>query len=61
MKFPIQGICTLDPLKGECKNTIPRWFYSKRHKTCYLYAYGACLGGANNFRTRWECEKTCRE
>uniref|UniRef100_A0A8D0C2U0 Uncharacterized protein n=1 Tax=Salvator merianae TaxID=96440 RepID=A0A8D0C2U0_SALMN len=52
-------ICALPPVNGPCLALFTRWFYSPRARRCQTFTYGGCLGNANNFNTRSQCEQRC--
>ena len=35
------------------------WHYDQKYKQCNSFKYGGCLGNANRFKGREECEQTC--
>ena len=35
------------------------WHYDQKYKQCNSFEYGGCLGNANRFKGREECEQTC--
>ena len=49
-QFRAEGICT-----GE----TTMWHYDQKYKQCNSFKYGGCLGNANRFKGREECEQTC--
>lgn len=54
-------VCTLPPDSGPCEALGYRWFYNPRSGECEQFTYGGCQGNANNFGSRLECQKACRD
>ncbi|XP_068732690.1 papilin-like isoform X2 [Montipora capricornis] len=52
-------ICALPKKPGPCKAHMPRWFYNTAKAKCERFIYGGCKKNANNFITKYECDKTC--
>lgn len=48
-------------ITGACEGYFPTWYYDVDRKQCGQFIYGGCLGNANNFKTRDECEALCSE
>jgi hypothetical protein len=65
--FDTCGDCNSDPEIGSawtgyaCKARIPRYYYDQDHQTCKKFYYGGCLGNNNNFHTKKDCSKACKE
>ena len=53
------GACVLPRVSGPCEGYYPLWYYDKERKGCAQFVYGGCLGNANRFETREDCENTC--
>ncbi|PRD22731.1 UNVERIFIED_CONTAM: Kunitz-type U19-barytoxin-Tl1a [Trichonephila clavipes] len=52
-------VCTLPVKEGPCKNEQPRWYHDYEAHKCKQFVYTGCLGNANNFKTKEECESMC--
>ncbi|XGW25344.1 hypothetical protein V3C99_006626 [Haemonchus contortus] len=52
-------VCGLNPERGPCSVTVPRYFYSPFNQTCSSFDYGGCSGNLNNFATKEHCEAFC--
>eukprot|EP00731_Ephydatia_muelleri_P003187 Em0001g3187a len=52
-------VCGLPSETGPCKAHMIRYFYNVESAACEQFVYGGCLGNANNFKSREECEKSC--
>ncbi|XP_060548712.1 WAP four-disulfide core domain protein 8-like [Pantherophis guttatus] len=50
--------CHLPAKPGPCPAVHRRYFYSRSHGRCRFFLYG-CMGNANNFRSRSECQRAC--
>ncbi|XP_033732055.1 chromatin assembly factor 1 subunit A-A-like [Pecten maximus] len=55
-----QKICDLQPDQGNCGARYIRWFYHKGQNKCNWFYYGGCDGNQNNFKSKHQCEETCR-
>jgi len=53
------NICILSKDPGNCKGTIPRWYFDTKQAKCLKFVYSGCLGNANNFETEYECNDNC--
>ncbi|CAK9814021.1 Ppn [Anthophora quadrimaculata] len=51
--------CFLPKISGPCEGYIPSWYYDTGRKMCGQFIWGGCLGNANKFKTREECEELC--
>ncbi|CAD7079099.1 unnamed protein product [Hermetia illucens] len=56
-----QGQCSLQKAEGDCYALIPRFYYNAESNECLKFHYGGCGGNDNNFLTKEECEKACKE
>ncbi|XP_076460366.1 PI-actitoxin-Afv2b-like [Babylonia areolata] len=54
-----ESICSLPSETGPCRAMIPRYFYDTKSGTCQMFTYGGCLGNANNFEKKENCEAAC--
>ena len=56
-------VCTMPLRNGDerimCAGHFERWYYTSSTGTCERFIYGGCLGNANNFLTKRECESSC--
>ena len=51
--------CEVEANRGECKATIPRFFFNPRKGVCEPFIYGGCGGNGNNFESLKECLQQC--
>ena len=54
-------ICTLPAQVGDCRASVPAWYYNSVDGTCKEFTYGGCGGNDNNFNTQQLCEKACKK
>ncbi|XP_036145237.1 papilin isoform X3 [Monomorium pharaonis] len=54
-----KAACFLPKIAGPCEGYHPTWYYDAGRKQCGQFVYGGCLGNANKFKTREECEELC--
>ncbi|XP_019882164.2 papilin isoform X4 [Camponotus floridanus] len=54
-----KAACVLPKIAGPCEGYHPTWYYDAGRKQCGQFIYGGCLGNANKFKTREECEELC--
>ncbi|XP_077270107.1 proteoglycan-like sulfated glycoprotein papilin isoform X5 [Temnothorax americanus] len=54
-----KAACFLPKIAGPCEGYHPTWYYDANRKQCGQFVYGGCLGNANKFKTREECEELC--
>lgn len=52
--------CYLPPQPGKCDAKFTRWYFNRHSKQCSWFHYGGCGGNENRFRTKEECEQTCK-
>lgn len=52
-------ICALPKDAGSCFAVMPRWYFDAKAGKCFQFAYGGCMGNANNFHTHEDCKNTC--
>ncbi|XP_032317135.1 WAP four-disulfide core domain protein 8 isoform X1 [Camelus ferus] len=56
---PYAEPCMLPLSQGNCKNSAERYYFDVEHQVCMSFTYGGCLGNANNFRWKEDCERAC--
>lgn len=56
---PGSARCYLPKVAGVCTGNDVRWFYDQKYKQCSSFQYGGCLGNANRFLEKDDCEETC--
>ncbi|VDP94253.1 unnamed protein product, partial [Echinostoma caproni] len=56
-----QQVCQLPSDPGPCRSNKARYYYDTKTGQCRIFLYGGCLGNANRFVTRRECEIACAE
>ncbi|CAO1300999.1 unnamed protein product [Diamesa serratosioi] len=49
--------CVLRQDSGPCKAFFVKWYYTG--SDCRQFVYGGCLGNANRFDTKEECDARC--
>ncbi|CAF0900990.1 unnamed protein product [Adineta ricciae] len=56
-----ENMCLEKPkIMGNCKGDHPRFSFVKETGACEKFTYGGCGGTRNNFKTKKECESSCR-
>ena len=64
MRFSKSGgrsaVCNLPRVVGRCRAAFPRWYFNRATGRCQRFIFGGCGGNANNFKTKAQCERTCR-
>lgn len=50
--------CNLKPEVGNCKASIPKYYYDQKEKKCKEFIWAGC-DGVVPFDTMEECEKDC--
>ncbi|XP_033735426.1 papilin-like isoform X3 [Pecten maximus] len=53
------AICMLQPDKGNCVQSVQRYYYDVAQDACVSLDYGGCGGNANNFESRIACVNKC--
>ncbi|XP_011292137.1 kappaPI-actitoxin-Avd3c [Musca domestica] len=54
--------CDQPPMEiGQCRATQKRFTYVAKSNECVAFNYGGCRGNDNNFATKSECEKKCKQ
>ncbi|XP_014217269.1 papilin isoform X2 [Copidosoma floridanum] len=56
-----KDICYLPKISGPCEGYQPTWYFDGERKQCGQFIYSGCLGNANRFKSREECEERCSE
>ncbi|XP_043274071.1 papilin [Venturia canescens] len=56
---PGKEACYLPKIAGRCEGYHPKWYYDTERKQCGQFIYGGCLGNANRFESREQCEELC--
>jgi len=56
---PGSAMCYLPRAEGICTGQTTMWHYDQKFKQCNSFTYGGCLGNANRFKGREDCERTC--
>ena len=49
----------MDPVRGDCFEVIPRWYFNSRTGSCRRFSYSGCGGNDNNFQAQDECHNVC--
>ena len=49
-------ICILR-VSGVCTGNYESYYYDPTFKQCVAFNYGGCLGNANRFKTKLDCEQ----
>lgn len=52
-------VCNLPKIAGPCEGYYPTWYFDAERGQCGQFIYGGCLGNANRFKTREECNSQC--
>ncbi|XP_068234682.1 papilin isoform X9 [Palaemon carinicauda] len=52
-------ICKLPVETGNCRASIPSWYYNEETQRCIGFSYGGCGGNANRFQSVELCERQC--
>lgn len=52
-------ICTQSLQVGNCKATIPRYYFNRVTQMCEQFAYTGCKGNDNNFQVLDDCQHLC--
>ncbi|XP_013198315.2 boophilin-G2-like [Amyelois transitella] len=52
--------CHLQPLKGNCKDKLKRFYYDAQLDKCANFTFSGCKGNKNNFESELECERRCK-
>ncbi|KAJ8707071.1 hypothetical protein PYW08_011205 [Mythimna loreyi] len=55
----INPICLQDKKVGNCRASIPSFFYNRKTRKCEGFTYGGCNGNDNRFGSKEECEAVC--
>nr|XP_046466549.1 papilin isoform X8 [Neodiprion pinetum] len=54
-----RDVCFLPKVVGPCDGYYPTWYYDTDRKQCAQFIYGGCLGNANKFNSKEDCEELC--
>ncbi|KAM9270531.1 kunitz-type protease inhibitor 2 [Cariama cristata] len=57
--LPVSELCSLPKVVGQCRASMPRWWFNITSGSCQSFIFGGCHGNANNFLTERECQKSC--
>ena len=57
--FPVQSACVLPPLRGNCNESLIRWYFNQDTRTCSEFEFTGCHENRNNFFTEQECLSHC--
>ena len=52
--------CSQPVLSGQCRASIPRFYYDQSLGQCQPFLYGGCGGNDNNFATMDQCRRQCQ-
>ncbi|KAF5402424.1 hypothetical protein PHET_04464, partial [Paragonimus heterotremus] len=61
MANSLEEVCQLPMDRGPCGAHLPRYYYNPKSSECQMFLYGGCLGNANRFISRQECQTACAE
>lgn len=53
-------ICKQPQLIGPCKQSIPRYYYNSKNKSCETFLFGGCDANENNFASLESCYFNCK-
>ncbi|KAM9587618.1 kunitz-type protease inhibitor 2 [Morphnus guianensis] len=56
---PLLELCSLPKAVGQCRASMPRWWFNITGGLCQSFVFGGCKGNANNFLTERECQESC--
>uniref|UniRef100_A0A8C0BDH3 BPTI/Kunitz inhibitor domain-containing protein n=1 Tax=Buteo japonicus TaxID=224669 RepID=A0A8C0BDH3_9AVES len=54
-----EKLCSLPKAVGQCRASMPRWWFNITGGLCQSFVFGGCKGNANNFLTERECQESC--
>ncbi|XP_034239314.1 papilin isoform X2 [Thrips palmi] len=54
-----RDVCSLPKIEGPCEGYYPTWYHDQESGQCRQFIYKGCLGNANRFKTREECNSLC--
>lgn len=57
--FPVQETCVLPPLRGNCNESMIRWYFNQETGSCSEFEFTGCRANRNNFVTEQECMSSC--
>ena len=55
-----KDVCTKLPYTGPCRAQKIRWFYNYEKDMCDQFTYGGCDSNGNNFISKEDCVKKCK-
>ncbi|XP_037073355.1 uncharacterized protein LOC119094399 [Pollicipes pollicipes] len=53
--------CSQPVVSGQCRASIPRFFYDQQLGQCQPFLYGGCGGNDNNFGSLDDCQAQCEQ
>ncbi|XP_022255568.1 uncharacterized protein LOC111088812 [Limulus polyphemus] len=53
--------CSQPLAVGNCRSSLPRYFYNKTSGSCEQFNFGGCEGNDNNFESLEKCYETCEQ
>ena len=53
--------CILESDPGFCLLHVEKFFYNSKSRQCESFVYNGCGGNENNFQSKNECERSCRQ
>ncbi|XP_069951755.1 papilin isoform X1 [Cherax quadricarinatus] len=56
---PVEDICSLPSVAGDCNNFEARWYFDMSDNQCKSFVYSGCGGNYNNFGTLDVCMNYC--
>lgn len=59
--MPKEDVCKQPLNKGNCRASMPRFYYDDETKSCKPFLYGGCQGNDNNFKTENDCKEQCMQ
>uniref|UniRef100_V9KIA0 Tissue factor pathway inhibitor n=1 Tax=Callorhinchus milii TaxID=7868 RepID=V9KIA0_CALMI len=60
-KLNVPEICKPSLQKGDCKDSLKRFFYNITIDKCEMFIYTGCGGNTNNFDKKRTCNQVCRK
>ncbi|XP_031229616.1 WAP four-disulfide core domain protein 8 [Mastomys coucha] len=56
---PYEEPCMLPLDKGDCSNSLVRWYFDPERHQCRAFIYSGCRGNSNNFLSKTDCRNAC--